>query len=65
MTTGRYFWFLCESCGWNAIRYRNVKKCQECGKPVFRQREATQQEQAAQVAEAVRKHEEWRRDIPE
>lgn len=61
MSKGRWYWYSCAACPEAGIRYRNVKKCQRCGKAVKRLRQATDQEMAAQIARV----EAWRKWIPE
>ena len=31
-----YYWYHCESCSYRAYRYRNLKRCPDCGSLVVR-----------------------------
>ena len=33
----KHYWFHCTACDWDGMRYRNVKKCPECGEDVVRE----------------------------
>lgn len=39
---GVWYHFFCPACGWRGVRYRNVRRCPRCRRPLRRGRPAVQ-----------------------
>jgi len=51
------YWYHCEQCEYRALRYRNVRRCPECGGNLIREQAvqdgATPQERSQQSLQAA------------